>query len=199
MSSEIPVPAEYTRKHHPPDDILLDGKPKWAEIKLKVKEESSVGHKKVFEREISIDRLNPTRKMLKEIDEGFKDDAEETQKVLVNMMADLQCELVVTLGGSRVDSKVEEKLLEEYKNWECYKKKHNIKNWIPKKEKPVFASLFKTGKEKAVQKGQKRKNSSDSDSHAHGPSNKKVKRVARLPSSPRKNKVSNLRVVDQTL
>ena len=86
MSSEISVAADYTRKHHPPDDILLDGKPKWAEIKLKVKEENSVGHKKVFEREISIDRLNPTRKMLEEIDEGFKDDAEETQKVLVNMV-----------------------------------------------------------------------------------------------------------------
>jgi len=198
MSSEISVPAEYTRKHHPPDDILLDGKPKWAEIKLKVKEENSVGHKKVFEREISIDRLNPTRKMLEEIDEGFKDDAEETQKVLVNMMADLQCELVVTLGGSRVDPKVEEKLIEENKKWECYKKKHNIKNWVPKKEKPILASISKTGKEKAVQKGQKRKNSLDSDSHGLGPSNKKVKRLSRLPSSPRKSKVSNVRVVDQT-
>ena len=67
-------------------ETLLDGKPKWAEIRLKVKEENSVGHKKVFEREISIDRLNPTRKMLEEIDEGFKEDAEETQKVLVNMV-----------------------------------------------------------------------------------------------------------------
>jgi len=198
MSSEISVPIDYIRKHHPPDDILLDGKPKWAEIKLKVKEENSVGHKKVFEREISIDRLNPTRKMLEEIDEGFKDDAEETQKVLVNMMADLQCELVVTLGGSRVDPKVEEKLIEENKKWECYKKKHSIKNWVPKKEKPVVASIFKTGNEKSVQKGRKRKNSSDLDSLGLGPSNKKVKRVARLPSSPRKSKVSNVRVVDQT-
>ena len=51
--------------------------------------------------------------MLEEIDEGFKEDAKETQKVLVNMMADLQCELVGTLGGSRVDPMVEEKLIEE--------------------------------------------------------------------------------------
>ena len=86
MSSETSASAEYTRKHHPPDDILLDGKPKWADLKMKVTEEDSVGHKNVFEREISIDRLNPTRKMMEEIDDGFKDDAEETQKVLVNMV-----------------------------------------------------------------------------------------------------------------
>ena len=114
-------------------------------------------------------------------------------------MADLQCELVVTLGGSRVDPKVEEKLTEENRKWECYKKKHNIKNWVPKKEKPALASIFKTGTEKAAQKGKKRKNSLDTGSHDRGPSNKKMKRAARLPSSPRKNKVSNVRVVDKTL
>jgi len=194
MSSE----GIYTRKHHPPDDILLDGKPKWAEIKLRVKEEEFEGHKQVFDREISIDRLNPTRKMLEEIENGFNDDeAEETQKVLVNMMADLQCELVVTLGDSKVDPKVEEKLMEENRQWECYKKKHNIKAWVPKKENPTLASIFKAGGGKAVVKGQKRKISIEADSHSRGPNNKKIKRVARLPSSPRKNKVNN--VVNQTL
>ena len=81
MSSE----PSYTRRHHPPDDIV-DGKPKWVDIKLRGHMEDVEDNDKVQEREISIDRLNPTRKMIEELEEGFKDEAEEAQKVLVNMV-----------------------------------------------------------------------------------------------------------------
>ena len=115
------------------------------------------------------------------------------------MMADLQTELVVTLGDTKVDSKLEEQLMAENNKWECYKLKHGIKNWVPIMEKtvalaPVFMSM---SMDKSIKKGQKRKNMADpvlegsgagggSGANVGGRSNKKVKRVARLTSSPRK-------------
>jgi len=191
MTEETP----YVRRHHPPDDII-DGKPKWARIKIRKLEEGAEGQSEVHEREINIDRLNPTRNMVDELEDGFNDDAEETQRVLVNMMADLQNELVVTLGDTRVDPKLEEQLMAENQKWECYKKKHNIKEWVPMKAKVAIAPMFKTVEKKTTKKGQKRKSMADPEPQGGGTSNKKMKRVARLPSSPRKGKV---RALNQTM
>ena len=188
MSAETP----YVRRHHPPDDII-DGKPKWAQIKMRrTKAGPDDGPSEVTESEINIDRLNPTRNMVEELEDGFNDDAEEAQRVLVNMMADLQNELVVTLGDTRVDPKMEEQLMAENKKWECYKKKHNITDWVPVKEKAAVAPIFKTSEKKASKKGLKRKSMADPEPHGGGTASKKIKRVARLPSSPRKIKVKGL-------
>ena len=133
--SEV-IQSEYVRRHHPPDDII-DGKPKWAQIKIRRTVAGPEGGGTVTESVIDIDRLNPARNIVKEIEDDFTE-GEETQKVLVNMMADLQTELVVTLGDTKVDSKLEEQLMAENKKWECYKMKHGIKNWVPIKRKRLL-------------------------------------------------------------
>eukprot|EP00092_Neocalanus_flemingeri_P038731 GFUD01042173.1.p1 GENE.GFUD01042173.1~~GFUD01042173.1.p1 ORF type:complete len:229 (-),score=72.53 GFUD01042173.1:20-706(-) len=207
------IPAEFVRRHHPPDDII-DGKPKWTQIKIRRTETTPQGGVTVSESEIDIDRLNPTRNMVEEIDDNFTE-GEVTQKILVNMMADLQTEVVVTLGDTRVDPKLEEQLMAENQKWECYKKKRVIKNWVPLKENVPLAPLFRSVEKKnwvpvkenvplaplfrgvekmSVKKGLKRK--SVADPQLEGGlcvrSAKKVKRVPRLPSSPRKTKVMGL-------
>eukprot|EP00092_Neocalanus_flemingeri_P098374 GFUD01125437.1.p1 GENE.GFUD01125437.1~~GFUD01125437.1.p1 ORF type:complete len:198 (-),score=60.63 GFUD01125437.1:29-622(-) len=181
------IPAEFFRRHHPPDDII-DGKPKWARIKIRTGTTPQGG---VSEREIVIDRLNPTRNMVEEIDETFSD-GEETQKVLVNMMADLQAELVVTLGDTRVDPKLEEQLTAENQKWECYKKKRGITNWVPVKEN--VSPLFRGVEKMTLKKGMKRKSVADPQQEVGlcVSSAKKIKRVTRLPSNPRKTKVREL-------
>eukprot|EP00092_Neocalanus_flemingeri_P038730 GFUD01042172.1.p1 GENE.GFUD01042172.1~~GFUD01042172.1.p1 ORF type:complete len:201 (-),score=76.35 GFUD01042172.1:43-645(-) len=188
MSEEIP--AEFVRRHHPPDDII-DGKPKWARIKIRRTGTTPQGG--VSESEIDIDRLNPTRNMVEEIEDNFTE-GEETQKVVVNMMADLQTELVVTLGDTRVDPKLEEQLMAENQKWECYKKKRGITNWVPVKENVPLAPLFRGVEKMTVKKGLKRKSVADPQLEVGlcVRSAKKVKRVPRLPSNPRKTKVREL-------
>eukprot|EP00092_Neocalanus_flemingeri_P008675 GFUD01009345.1.p1 GENE.GFUD01009345.1~~GFUD01009345.1.p1 ORF type:complete len:222 (-),score=83.49 GFUD01009345.1:54-719(-) len=209
MSEENPT--KFVRRHHPPDDII-DGKPKWAQIMIKRTGTTPQGG--VSESEIDIDRLNPTRNMVEEIENNFIE-GEETQKVVVNMMADLQTEVVVTLGDTRVDPKLEEQLMAENQKWECYKKKRVIKNWVPVKENvplaPLFRSvekknwvpvkenvplapLFRSVEKKSVKKGLKRKSVADPQLEVGlcVRSAKKVKRVPRLPSNPRKTKVREL-------
>merc|ERR1712096_288683 len=99
---------------------------------------------------------------------------------------------VVTLGDTKVDPKLEEQLMAENKKWENYKQKHGIKNWVPVKEKKVGLAPVSKSAQNSVKKGLKRKNESESGGEAGGDGcggsrrNKKVKRVARLTSSPRK-------------
>jgi len=190
--AEVVPSAQFVRSHHPPDDII-DGKPKWTQIKVrKALSGPNVANTAFSESEIIIDRLNPTRNMVDEIEDNFIE-GEDTQKVLVNMMADLQTELVVTLGDTRVDPKLEEQLMAENQKWDCYKKKHGITKWVPVKEKVALAPMFRSIEKKKI-KGQKRKSMADPEKEGGtgGRATKKMKKVARLPSSPRKIKVSEL-------
>ena len=68
-----------------------------------------------------VDRLNPSRNMIPSIESQYGESAENTQKVMVNMMTDLRCELVVTLGDARLSEEQENKLLEEHRQWEEFK------------------------------------------------------------------------------
>ena len=124
----------HSRKHHPPDQII-DGKPKWSEIDLIRK--SDEPEKKSGE--LNIDRLNPSRHLIDEIEESCGEKSEETQRVLVNMMSDLKCELVgmnkvfiandpifesdylVTLGDCLLDPEKEKREMEKYLEWENFK------------------------------------------------------------------------------
>ena len=105
------IMAEPTRVHHPPDQII-NGKPKWTEIIVNKQNEAT---------ELNIDRLNPSRNMLEEIESACEERAEDTQKVLVNMMSDLKCELLVTLGDAKLDLATEQKFMEKHNEWENYK------------------------------------------------------------------------------
>ena len=59
--------------------------------------------------------------MLEEIEAACEERAEDTQKVLVNMMSDLKCELLVTLGDAKLDLATEQKFMEKHIEWENYK------------------------------------------------------------------------------
>ena len=50
--------------------------------------------------------------------------------MVVNMAADLQSELVVSLAGSRVSPELEQRLLGENRRWEGWKRQHGITQWI---------------------------------------------------------------------
>ena len=85
----IKIGTHYNK--HPPDQIIK-GKPKWTEVGV-----TSVtqGEK---ETPLNIDRLNPSRHLVEDIETSWRDNAEDAQRVMVNMMSDLNCELLVTLS-----------------------------------------------------------------------------------------------------
>ena len=68
-----------------------------------------------------VDRLNPSRNIISCIESEYVENAESTQKVMVNMMCDLRCELVVTLGDARLSPEQEDKLMKEHRGWEEFK------------------------------------------------------------------------------
>ena len=103
------------RPTHPPDQIIK-GKPKWTEVGV-----TSVTQGDGKETPFHIDRLNPSRHLVDEIESSWRDSAEDTQRVVVNMMSDLNCELLVTLGDARLDPDTEKKYLELHEQWEKYK------------------------------------------------------------------------------
>ena len=113
------------RPTHPPDQIIK-GKPKWTEIGIK---RVSKGIEE--ETEFNVDRLNPSRHLIEEIETSCSGpdnaEAEDTQRVIVNMMCDLKCELLVTLGDSRLDPDTEKKYMEKHEEWECYKVSNIVK------------------------------------------------------------------------
>ena len=62
---------QFERRHHNPDDII-DGKPKWSKVVLireKAKED------KVKTKTLNLDRLNPMRAEMEELDDNYGDDA----------------------------------------------------------------------------------------------------------------------------
>jgi len=126
---------ERMRVTHPPDQII-HGKPKWTDLSI-CKDDGDTG--------FSIDRLNPSRHMIEGIErEVEKEKAEETQKIIVNMLCDLKCELLVTLGDAKIDIEKEKILMEKHNEWENYKLKHNIKDWRPEvRTKPCRVLLKK--------------------------------------------------------
>ena len=103
------------RPTHPPDQIIK-GKPKWTEVGV-----TSVSQGDGQETPFHIDRLNPSRHLVNEIESSWRESAEDTQRVVVNMMSDLNCELLVTLGDARLDPDTEKKYLELHEQWEKYK------------------------------------------------------------------------------
>ena len=115
--------AERVRVHQPPD-FIINGKPKWTEIQMTEKpgQKDSSG----FEETHVVDRLNPSRNMISSIESEYVENAESTQKVMVNMMCDLRCELVVTLGDARLSEELENKLMKEHRDWEEFK----VGGWI---------------------------------------------------------------------
>lgn len=112
MAAQEQEPKISARVHHPPDQII-NGKPKWTEVNIQKKNGE--------EQEFNIDRLNPSRHLIDEIDVACDEKAEDTQKVLVNMISDLKCELVVTLGDAKLDSDTERLMREKMEEWESYK------------------------------------------------------------------------------
>eukprot|EP00092_Neocalanus_flemingeri_P018669 GFUD01020217.1.p1 GENE.GFUD01020217.1~~GFUD01020217.1.p1 ORF type:complete len:184 (-),score=63.28 GFUD01020217.1:31-582(-) len=135
---------KFERKHHTPDEII-DGKPKWSKVEL-VRDNSTKT------KTLNIDRLNPTRTEMEELDEQFGENSDDYQQVMVHMMADLQSEVMVTLGDSRLDAQMEELMMQKNLEWECYKKKHSIEKWVPTKEKQRIAPMFKTVEKKKFKK-----------------------------------------------
>ena len=112
-TQELRVESKVSsRVHHPPDQII-DGKPKWNEVNIRKPNGEEKG--------LNIDRLNPSRHLIDEIDVACAENAEDTQKVLVNMISDLKCELVVTLGDARIDSDTELKVRQKMEEWDSFK------------------------------------------------------------------------------
>ena len=103
---------QKARPTHPPDQIIK-GKPKWLEVKVTSKD--------CKETPFHIDRLNPSRHLVEDIETSWRDSAEDAQRVVVNMMSDLNCELLVTLGDARLDPDTEKKYLDQHEEWERYK------------------------------------------------------------------------------
>jgi len=133
----------FIRVTHPPDQII-HGKPKWTDVSI-CKDDEDTG--------FSIDRLNPSRHMIEGIErEVEKEKAEETQKIIVNMLCDLKCELLVTLGDAKIDTEKEKILMEKHNEWENYKRKHNIKDWRPEVRTRPCRVLLKKVKVEEVNK-----------------------------------------------
>lgn len=106
---------QKARPTHPPDQIIK-GKPKWTEVGV-----TSKTHGDCKETPFHIDRLNPSRHLVEDIETSWRDNAEDAQRVMVNMMSDLNCELLVTLGDARLDPDTEKKYLAQHEEWERYK------------------------------------------------------------------------------
>ena len=109
---------ERVRVHQPPD-CIINGKPKWTEIQMK--EKPGQKDSSWSEETHVVDRLNPSRNMISSIESEYVENAESTQKVMVNMMCDLRCELVVTLGDARLSEEQELKFMKEHRDWEEFK------------------------------------------------------------------------------
>ena len=112
------APTERVRVNHPPD-FIINGKPKWTEL-------SMIESQAEKEETYVVDRLNPSRNMIGSIESNYREKAESTQMTMVNMMSDLKCELVVTLGDVRLSQDQEAELLSQHHQWELYKVTHSI-------------------------------------------------------------------------
>ena len=110
--------SERVRVHHPPD-FIINGKSKWTDIKM-TEQLGQTGSSGSEERHV-VDRLNPSRNMISSIESQYGESAENIQKVMVNMMTALRCELVVTLGDARLSEEQENKLIAENRQWEEFK------------------------------------------------------------------------------
>ena len=64
---------KFVRCHHKPDEII-NGKPKWSQVLL-VRDKKGGKSEESLNKTLNIDRLNPTRLEMEELDENFGDDA----------------------------------------------------------------------------------------------------------------------------
>ena len=111
------------RKHHNPDEII-DGRPKWSEIKV-MREENKF-NKDDFQSEeiLDFDRLNPHRSFVAEFEDEFDNIDWRYNHTVLKMMADLNSETVVALGDKKLDPEAEKKYMEEYQSWQRYKREN---------------------------------------------------------------------------
>ena len=116
--SNTMAPTERVRLNHPPD-FIINGKPKWTELTM-------IEYQSETEETYVVDRLNPSRNMIGTIESNYREKAESTQMTMVNMMSDLKCELVVTLGDVRLSQDQEAELLSQHHQWELYKVTHSM-------------------------------------------------------------------------
>ena len=100
------------RSHHNPDEII-DGRPKWCAIKVARSGE---------EETLDFDRLNPHRSFVAEFEEEFDNTDWRYNNTVLKMMADLNCETIVTLGDRKLKPDDEKKYFQEYYEWQQFKK-----------------------------------------------------------------------------
>ena len=125
-----PLKMRRRRQHHNPDEII-DGRPKWCTIKV-VRPERNVGDDEesfMKEETLDFDRLNPHRSFVAEFESEFDNSDWRYNHTLLKMVADLNCETTVTLGNIRLNPDDEKKYLDEYLQWQKYKKDIPFKNW----------------------------------------------------------------------
>ena len=111
------------RKHHNPDEII-DGRAKWSAIKVSRTESSC--YKDDFRREESLDfdRLNPHRTFVAEFEDEFDNSDWRYNHTVLKMLADLNSETAVVLGNSRLEPDLDKKYMEEYLEWQKYKREN---------------------------------------------------------------------------
>ena len=122
-------PGTRMRPHHNPDEII-DGRPKWSSIKV-VRPERNVGDDEetsAKEEILDFDRLNPHRSFVAEFESEFDNTDWRYNQTVLKMVADLGCETTVTLGNTRLKPDDDKKYLDEYLNWQKYKKEILFKN-----------------------------------------------------------------------
>jgi len=110
------------RKHHNPDEII-DGRPKWSEMKVihhKKKDDDISNQEEHFD----FDRLNPHRTFIPEFEDEFDNTDWVYNHTVLKMMADLTSETAVVLGNTRLDEDKDRKYMEEYREWQKYKREN---------------------------------------------------------------------------
>ena len=90
-----------SRKNHNPDEII-DGKPKWSEMKFVRKRRRSNGEDIEHEDSFDFDRLNPHRTFVQEFEDQLDNTDWVYNNTVLKMMSDLNSETLVTLGDARL-------------------------------------------------------------------------------------------------
>ena len=116
------VKLNLVRKHHNPDEII-DGRPKWSEMKV-IHSKSKDDDLSKKEEHFDFDRLNPHRTFIPEFEDEFDNTDWVYNHTVLKMMADLNSETAVVLGNTRLDAEKDKKYMEEYQEWQKYKREN---------------------------------------------------------------------------
>merc|ERR1712203_533767 len=98
---------------------------KTKKTKLPLEDEDDEKEEIVQVDELDLDRLNPHRLFIPELDDNFENKNGEYQKVALKMMADLQVDTFVPIGDARLGSEVEARARREMEEWEEFKVKYS--------------------------------------------------------------------------